>query len=86
MVVVQCEHFAKRGFFTLQMVTATYFNKKKFEFFKKFMVCLNGQGGRGFESVRTAEVNFSRICADVFYGRTLKKNWFTFTFILRKKY
>jgi len=48
--------------------------------FSKFMVGLHGQGVEGIEPVRTflgqegRGVNFSRFCADVFYGRTVTQN------------
>jgi len=58
------------------MRTFALFGAKNFDF-SKFLVCPHGQGKDGVEPVRTffrqgEGVNFSRFCADVFYGRPLK--------------
>jgi len=55
------------------------FGKKNFG----FIVSLHGHGGRGLSQSghfanKEGGVNFSRFCADVFYGRPLNKkatNW-----------
>jgi len=69
---VQCGHFADKG--VLQMRTSKLFGEKISDF-SKFIVRSHGQRGMG-EPVRIfchfadkeGGVNFSRFCADVFYG------------------
>jgi len=69
--------FRTRG--VLQMRTSALFDAKNFVF-SKFMVCQRGQMGRGVEPVLTffgqggKGVNFSRLCADVLYGRVRSLN------------
>jgi len=55
------------------MRTSVVFGAKNSDF-SKYMVCLHGQEGGEVEPVRTfygqgGGVNFSRFCADVYYGR-----------------
>jgi len=53
------------------MRTSTLFVEKTSDF-SKFMVCSHGHSDRVLSQCRKGEgVNFSRFCADVFYGRSL---------------
>jgi len=61
--VVSCGHFADKE--VLQMRTSAFFGTKTSDF-SKFMVCPNGQGGKG-----GGMISFLRFCVDVFYGRPL---------------
>jgi len=63
----------ERGFFRYRR---PHFFVQKTREFSKFMVCPHGQGWLsqcGHFSDKGG-VNFSRFCADVFYGRPLSKN------------
>jgi len=62
------------------MRTSVLFGAYSFEFFEIYDVSARTRGGEGSwasaDIFRTRErgVNFSRFCADVFYGRPLSKN------------
>jgi len=58
---VQCGHFVDKG--GSSDADARTFPCKKTSDFSKFMVFARTSGGEGV-------INFSRFCADVFYGRT----------------
>jgi len=62
---VQCGHFSDKGGSSDANVRT--FWRKKHRFFEIYGVCTD----KGVEPVRTRVVNFSRFCADVFYGRSL---------------
>jgi len=70
---VQCGHFADKGNST-DVRTYLYIKTSNFS---KFILCPHGQRGGGlsqcghFSDKEGREVNFSRFCADIFYGRLL---------------
>jgi len=59
--------FRTRGEVALQMRTSALFVQKNFGFFEIYGV-----------SARTRGVNFSRFCAEAFYGRPLTDYWLEF--------
>jgi len=67
---VQCGHFADTGG-GLQMRTSALFGAKKLVFFRNLW-CVRTDKGRssqcGHYAGQRGGVNFSRLCADVFYG------------------
>jgi len=57
-----------------QMQTYALCGANNSGFFEIYVMCTHGKAGRGFKAVRTffrRGFNFSRFCADVFYGRPL---------------
>jgi len=79
--VVQCGHFTDKGSFICGR--PHFLAKKNFGFFEIYGVSVRtrGEGGLSqcghFSNKGGGEVNFSRFCADVFYGRPLmnKQSW-----------
>jgi len=73
---VQCGHFADKERRVLQMRTFAFFGAKKFGFLEILGVSARTRGEE-VEPVRTfceqgrRGVDFSRFCADVFYGQPL---------------
>jgi len=74
--VVQCGHFTDK--LGLQMRTSALFDAKNFGFFEIYGVSVRTKGVRTycrqcrhFADKGEREVNFSRVCADVFYGQPL---------------
>jgi len=69
--------FVQSGYFADKGEGVIHFLEQKTSDFSKFMVCPCGQGGLSqcghFADKRG--VNFSRFCADVFYGRPLTQNF-----------
>jgi len=71
--IVQCGHFAARGA-SSDADVRTFWSKNLRIF--EILVCPHGQVGGGLSQCghfADKGVNFSRFCADVFYGRPLSK-------------
>jgi len=85
---VQCGHFSDKGsFFKCER---PHFLVQKSSNFSKFMVCPHGQRELSqcghFSDKGGERVNFSRFCADVFYGLLIIFRYFRFFFFFHKKF
>jgi len=56
------------------MRTSALFGAKNLGFFKIYGVSARGSGVEPVRTKGEGKVNFSRFCADVFYGRPLRKS------------